>query len=278
VESPVGQAIAIHGTDEQRSRLLPATAEGHDAYCVAFTEPEHGSDLASVETRGEILANEIVVTGTKLWLANADQARAALVLCRTEPAAPRYHDLSCVLVPLQDDDVELRPLREMTGGSEFCAAYFDGARAPVDNVIGGRGNGWRVAMTTLALARTAHDVDLESEYWDLVKTARHYGRDADPLVRQQLASAYAQLRILRLQATTGHESMTSMLWARYRQQLGDIAMDVLGPDALLRPDGEAYATSHWQHVVLSAPGEAMASGTADIQRTTIAERVLGLPK
>jgi alkylation response protein AidB-like acyl-CoA dehydrogenase len=274
VESPVGQAITIHGTDEQRNRLLT----GRQSYCVAFTEPRHGSDLASVDTRGEIGVGEVVVTGTKVWLAHADHASAALVLCRTESAAPRYANLSCVLVPLHADNVELRPLQRMSGDAEFCEAVFDGARAPVHNIIGGRANGWRVAMTTLALARGGHDVDLESEYWDLVSTVRRYGRDCDPLVRQQLASAYARLRILRQYSSTGESSVTDILWGQYRQQLGELAMDVLGPDALLRPDGEAYATSRWQHVLLSAPGESMAAGTPDIQRTSIAEGVLGLPR
>lgn len=244
-------------------------------YCVAFTEPEHGSDLASIETVGEIMGSEVVVTGTKVWLAHADAVGTALVLCRTEPDAPRYQDLSCVLVPLHANNVELVPMRQMSGDTEFFEAVFDAARAPLDNIVGGRGNGWQVAMATLAAERAGCDVDLESEFWDLVATARQDGRDGDPLVRQHLASLYAQLRILQFGVK---ESLRHILWAQYRQQLGNIAMEILGPDALVRPEAEAYATHRWQQVLLSAPGEAMASGTLDIQRNVLAERLLGLPK
>ena len=283
MESPVGQAIGVHGTDEQRARLRAGR------YCVGFAEAAHGSDLAAVETRGDIAGDEVVVTGAKVWLAHADAASAALVLCCTEPAASRYRNLSCVLVPLQDNNVELRPLRTMTGDIEFFEAVFDGARAPADNIIGGRGNGWRVAMTTLGFARIAREMDptepstgaelsateLEREFWDLVATAQRHRRADDPLIRQQLAAAYAQMRTLQLHTDA---ETTSLLWGQYRQRLGELGVEIMGADAMVRPDGDAYATSRWQHALLSSPGEALANGTQDIQRTTVAERVLGLPQ
>jgi alkylation response protein AidB-like acyl-CoA dehydrogenase len=283
MESPVGQAITIHGTDDQRARLLPS-----DLCCIGFSEPDHGSDLAAVETRGDVIGNDVIVTGAKIWLAHADQACSALVLCRTEPTAPRYHNLSCVLVPLHDNNVELRPLRQISGDAEYCEAFFEGARAPLSNIVGGRGNGWRVAMTTLAGARSAPSTfdhaEIEREYWDLVETARQYGRDRDPLIRQQLAWAYGQARILQLHHLRAaarprpDASLTNLLWSDYRRRLGEIAIEIIGADALVRPDGEAYATSHWQRVLLSGPAESVAAGTSEIQRTMIGERVLGLPK
>ncbi|MBV9581981.1 MAG: acyl-CoA dehydrogenase family protein [Chloroflexi bacterium] len=284
MQSPVGGAIGVHGSAEQQARLLGDS----DGYCVAFSEAAHGSDLAAVETRGEIVRDQIVVTGTKVWLARADTSSAALVLCQTEPD----HGLSCVLVPLQANSVDLRPIREMTGHADYWEVTFDAAIAPLDNLIGGRGHGLQVAMTTLTFGRSSQVTstgqvsptsltdtgsppeDLESEYWALVTTARRCGRTLDPLIRQQLAAAYAQLRILQLQP---HAATTPILWSQYRQQLGNIALEVLGANALLRPDAEAYATSYWQHVWLSAPGEALANGTADIQRTLLAEHVLDLP-
>jgi alkylation response protein AidB-like acyl-CoA dehydrogenase len=278
MESPVDQTIIAHGTDDQRAQLLPG-----DSYCIAFSERDHGSDLASVETCGDIVGSEVFVTGTKLWLARVDRSSSALVLCRTEPAAPRYQNLSCVLVPLCDNGVGLRPLRQMSGGMDHFDADFDGSRAPLSNIIGGRGNGWRVALTTLACARsgrsTFDETGLEREYWELVDVARQYGRDQDPLVRQELAWAYGQSRILRLHYQPGHDpSLTNLLWSDYRRRLGEIAVDVIGSDALLRPDGEAYATTYWQRLLLSGPAESVAAGTSEIQRTILGERVLGLPK
>lgn len=249
--------------------------------CIAFAEAEHGSDLAAIETRGDVIGGEVFVTGSKIWLAHADHASSALVLCRTEPAAPRYQNLSCVIVPLDQSGVELRPMRQMSGETDYFEAVFDGARAPLTNIVGGRGNGWSVAMTTLAHARsvpgTFDPVEVEREYWDLVETARGYGRDRDPVVRQQLAQAYAQMRILQLHHQRA-SSLTNLLWSDYRRRLGEIAMDIMGPDALLRPDGEAYATGYWQRVLLSGAAESIANGTGDIQRTIIGERVLGLPR
>jgi len=250
-------------------------------YCIAFTEPEHGSDLAAVETLGDVIGDEVFLTGTKVWLHHADRADAALVLCRTEPAAQRYHNLSCVLVPLHDNNVQLRPLRQISGSDDYFEAVFDGARAPLTNIVGGRGNGCRVAMETLACARsspgTFDPVDVEREYWDLVETARGYGRDRNPLIRQRLAQAYARMRILQLHHQRA-SSLTNLLWSDYRRSLGEIAMDIMGPDALIRPDSETYATSHWQHVLLSGQAESVANGTGDLQRTTIGEHLLGLPK
>jgi alkylation response protein AidB-like acyl-CoA dehydrogenase len=288
MESPVGHAIFVHGTDEQRLRLLPSVPDQCEWYCVGFSESDHGSDLAAVQTRAEIIGSEIVVTGAKVWLAHADRAAAAFVLCRTEPAAARYQNLSCVLVPLHANHVELREVRQMSGDADFFDAVFDGARAPLDNVIGGRGNGWRVALTTLAFARadrrTLQQPDPERAFWDLVDTARRYRRDDDPLVRQQLAEAYAQARVLQLHHLrarthpTAEASVTRLLRADYQRRLGEIGMHILGADALVRADGEAYAASHWQHVFLSSPAESLAAGTDEIQRTIIAERILGLPK
>lgn len=286
--SPVGQAIIVHGTDEQRARLLPTTASGPDPYCVGFAEPAHGSDLASVETGGHVDGRAIIVSGTKAWVAHADQASAILVLCRTEPTAPRMENLSCVLVPLADDHIELRPLRQMTGEDTLFEVHLDGARAPVENIIGGRGCGWRVAMSTLAFVRAARaDAGhraLEREFWDLVETARQHGRDGDPLVRQQLAWAYAQVRTLRVLAlrtpspSAAELSLRTVLTSEYHRRLGEIAMDVTGTVGLVRPEGEAYTTSRWQHVFLSSRAETIAGGTSELQRTIIAERLLGLPR
>lgn len=237
--------------------------------CLAFAEPGHGSDLAGVETRGEVVGNEIIVTGVKMWVAAADRATAALVLCWTDPVA-----LSCVLVPLHDNNVELRPIRDMSGDTRVFEMVFDGARAPLTNVVGERGDGLRVAMAAL---KRVPWLDAEREFWDLVDLARQYGRSGDPLVRQQLAWAYSQVRIIHALAER-EQSLADLVWSEYHRRLGEIAVDVMGPDALVRPDGEAYAANRWQHVFLASRADTIATGTSEVQRDRIAERVLGLPR
>ena len=249
--------------------------------CLAFAEPDHGSDLASVETRGDMVGSEVIVTGRKTWIADADTASVVLVLCVTEPGAPRYENLSCVLVPLADTGVELRPICTMSGDMALFDACFDGARAPIENIVGGRGNGWTVATATLRSTRCERVLECEREFWELVDTARRYGRDRDPLVRQQLAWAYSQVRIMRAlvsRPVSGDDSLiTNVLWSQYHRRLGEIAVDVMGSHSLVRPDGEAYATNCWQHAFLTSRADTIAARTTEIQRTMIAERLLGLP-
>jgi alkylation response protein AidB-like acyl-CoA dehydrogenase len=293
-ESLVGPSVIVHGTDEQRARLLPPIIAGEVIYCQGFSEPNHGSDLAGVETSGEIDDDELVITGQKVWTSGADRANAIFVLCRTEHAAPRHHNLSYVLVPLHENNIEVRPLRQMSGASEFFEAFLDGARAPLHDVIGGLGNGWRVAMTTLGFERggsaTVAHLAYEREFWELVDTARKYGRDRDPLVRQQLAWAYSQVQIMRFQGMRrlaqmarerepGPEaSVAKLFWSEYHRRLGEIAIEIVGTDALVRPGGDGYQTHRWQDVFLSSRAGTIYSGTSEIQRNIVAERALGLPR
>ena len=229
-------------------------------YCLAFSEPDHGSDLAAVETRADVLGNEFLVTGTKTWVADADRAGEALVLCRTADG------LSCIRVPLHDNHVELRPIRTLSGDDALFELVFDGARAPLGNVV----------HDDLSMSKRPW-LEPEREFWDLVQTARQYGRDDDPHIRQQLAWAYTQVRVIRLLAERD-ASLAHVVWSEYHRRAGEIALDIMGADGLTRPDGEAYATSRWQHVFLTSRGDTIATGTSEVQRNTIAERVLGLPK
>ena len=293
-ESLVGPSVIVHGTEEQRGRFLPRIISGLDTYCQGFSEPDHGSDLAGVETRGEVVGDELVVTGQKVWTSGADRANWIFVLCRTDPDAPRHRNLSYVLMPIKDNGIEVRPLPQMNGATGFFEVFLDRARAPLSNIIAGLGNGWRVAMTTLGFERggraaVAH-LAYERELWDLVETARQYGRDRDPLVRQQLAWAYAQVQVMRYQGIRrmaqlavrrepGPEaSLTKLFWSEYHRRFGEIAMDVVGADALVRPDGDGYATNRWQRAFLSSRAGTIFSGTSEIQRNIIAERALGLPR
>jgi len=182
----------------------------------------------------------------------------------------------------------------MSGAAEFCEDFIDGVRVPLFNVIGGLNNGWKVAMTTLGHERggaaTVQHLGLEREFWELVETARKYGRDTDPLVRQQLAWAYTGVQVMRFsglrtlaQVANGRPpgpeaSVAKLAWSEYHKRLGEIAVGIVGTDALVRPDGQGYPTTRWQNVFLSGRAGTIYSGTSEIQRNIVGERALGLPK
>jgi alkylation response protein AidB-like acyl-CoA dehydrogenase len=293
-ESLVGPSVIVHGTPEQRARLLPRIISGADVYCQGFSEPGHGSDLAAVETRGVIDGDEIVITGQKVWTSGASRATMMFLLCRTDPAVEKHAGLSYVLIPFTGPGVEYRPIRQMSGASEFCEDFLDGVRASLSNVIGGLNNGWRVAMTTLGHERggqatTAH-LGFEREFWELADTARKYGKTADPLVRQQLAAAYTGVQLMRFsglctlaevaegRAPGPEASVAKLFWSEYHKRLGELAISIVGADGLLRPEGDGYPTTAWQNVFLSSRSGTIYSGTSEIQRNIIGERGLGLPK
>jgi alkylation response protein AidB-like acyl-CoA dehydrogenase len=293
-ERLVGPAILAHGTVEQREYFLPRVISGLDRYCQGFSEPDAGSDLAAVRTRGVIDGDELVITGQKVWTSHAHLADLLFLLCRTDPGSARHQGISYVLVPMKNNRIRIDPVRTMAGEETFCQEYLDGARAPLFNVIGGLGNGWRTAMTTLgdergAVAALQH-LEYEKEWHALVGRARELRRDSDPLVRQKLAWAYCQVQVmkatgLRLSGTltTGAKpgpeaSLTKLVWSEYHRRLGEIALDIEGAEGLVRPAGDGYPLSRWQKTYLTSRAETIYAGTSEIQRRIIAERVLGLPR
>ena len=293
-ESLVGPSILVHGTPEQKAAFLPRIVSGEDAYCQGFSEPGSGSDLAGVRTRGVVDGDEIVVSGQKVWTSGAARANMIFVLCRTDPEARKHAGLSYVLVPFTGPEVQYRPIRQMSGAAEFCEEFLDGVRAPLFNIIGGLNNGWRVAMTTLGHERggrsTVQHLRFEREFWALVETARERGRDTDPLIRQELAWAYTQVQLMRYSGlrtlasvAAGRQpgpeaSIAKLFWSEYHKRFGELAVRIIGPSALVRPEGDDYPTTTWQNVFLSSRAGTIYSGTSEIQRNIIAERALGLPK
>ena len=215
-------------------------------------------------------------------------------MSRTDPEAEKHRGLSYVLFDFKGPGVSYRPIKQLSGASEFAEDFLDGVRAPLFNVIGGLNNGWRVAMTTLGHERggnaTVAHLAFQREFWDLVETARKRGKAGDPLVRQQLAWAYTQAEIMRFsglrtlaQVAKGRPpgpeaSVAKLFWSEYHKRLGEIAIGIEGSDGLLRPDGDGYAVSTWQNVFLSSRAGTIYSGTSEIQRNIIGERALGLPK
>ena len=294
-ESLVGPSILIHGTGDQQAAFLPRIISGTDVYCQGFSEPDHGSDLAAVATRGVLDGDEVVITGHKVWTSRAHTANMIFVLCRTDPAVPKHRGLSFVLVPLSaENHIEVRRIRMMNGAEEFCEDHFDGSRAPLFNVIGGLGEGWRVAMTALGYERggeaaTRH-LSYLPEFWELVGQARKTGRLADPVVRQQLARAYLNVELmrfggLRALARLAHgtppgplDAIGKLHWSEYHRWLGECAIDLDDMAGMTRPAGTGYPTSRWQDLFLSSRSGTIYSGTSEIQRNIIAERMLGLPK
>ena len=290
----VGPSVIVHGSDEQRARFLPRIITGEDLYCQGFSEPDHGSDLAGIETRAVIDGEELVITGQKVWTSGANGANMMFLLCRTDPEAPRHHGITYVIVPMFDNNIEIRPIRQMSGPAQFCQEFISGARAPLSNVIGGINNGWRVAMTTLGDERasraTVQHMAYEHEFWELVELLRKNGKSTDPVTRQHLAWAYTEIALMRFSgarmlAELAQERrpevallLSKLQWSEYHKRFGELAMDLLGLDSLVLPDGSEYGLNRWQAVFLWSRAATIYSGTSEIQRNIIGERALGLPR
>jgi alkylation response protein AidB-like acyl-CoA dehydrogenase len=293
-ESLVGPSVIVHGTPEQQARFLPRIIAGDDVYCQGFSEPDAGSDLAAVATRGVVEGDEVVISGQKVWTSGAARANRMFVLCRTDPGAEKHAGLSYVLIDFPGPGVEYRPIKQMSGAAEFCEDFLDGVRAPLFNVIGGLNNGWRVAMTTLGHERggrasVAH-LGFEREFWELAEHARKRGRTADPLVRQQLAWAYTQVSLMKFsglrtlaklasgKAPGPEASIDKLFWSEYFKKLGEVAAGIEGAQTLIRPEGDGYPVTFWQDNFLAGRPASIYAGSNEIQRNIIGERVLGLPK
>jgi hypothetical protein len=299
----VGPSIIVHGTEEQKRRFLPRIIAGEDVYCQGFSEPDAGSDLAGLKTRGIVDGDEVVITGQKVWTSGAQNATMMFCLARTDPDAPKHRGISYVLVPMRREDgssngIEIRPIKQITGGSHFTETFLTEARAPLDNVIGGLNNGWRVTMTTLGNERggnaTTQHVGFTKDFWRTVELARKQGKETDPVVRQELAWAYTHCEIMRFaglrtlsevvaQKEPGPgASINKMFWSEYARRFGEIQMGILGAEAMIRPagdeDGDGYALSSVQRQFLSTRSGTIWGGTAQVQRNIAGERVLGLPK
>ncbi|MEV6302346.1 acyl-CoA dehydrogenase family protein [Actinoplanes sp. NPDC051861] len=284
----VGPTLMDHGTEAQRARFLPAIASVDELWCQGYSEPGAGSDLAGVTTRARLDGDEWVLTGQKVWTSLAHVADWCFVLARTSPVVegePRHRGLSYLLVPMRQPGVTVRPIRQLTGDSEFNEVFFDDARTSADLVVGRVGDGWRVAMATLAYERGAatvgQQIGFQRDLDDLVALARGNGAAADPAVRDRLTRAWIDLTVLRshtlrsLSAPSpppGNPSVVKLLWTRWRQGLGELAMDVL--DAGAPPE----AAERWRKFFLFSRADTIYGGSNEIQRGILAERVLGLPR
>ncbi len=285
----VGPTILAHGTDEQRQRFLPAMLRGDAVWCQLFSETEAGSDLANVTTRATLDGDEWVVTGQKVWTSSAQRAEWGIVLARTDPDVPKHRGITYLLLDMSTPGIDIRPLRQMTGDSHFSEVFLDEVRIPRANVLGGVGEGWKVAQTTLASERTAiAGGSGGADPPGLVALARAFGVAADPLARQAVVEAHLRselLRFLRLRSQTAlsqgrrpgaETSVMKLAYARFMQQMTTTAMHVQGPTAMLAGP-ELPLGGVWTTKFLHSPSLRIAGGSDQIQANIIGERVLGLP-
>ncbi|MBP5892961.1 acyl-CoA dehydrogenase family protein [Streptomyces scabiei] len=298
-EKLLAPTLIAFGSEEQKRRFLPPVARGEELWCQGYSEPGAGSDLAGVRTRAERADDGAYrITGQKIWTSLAHEADWCFVLARTEPGSERHHGLSLLLVPMdQPGRIEVRPIRQMTGTSEFNEVFFDGAHARAEHVVGGEGNGWRVAMGLLGFERgvstLAQQIGFERELGDVVRAAVASGAADDPVVRDRLVRQWAELRVMRWNALRtlggaeggaepGAPSVAKLLWGRWHQRLGELAMEVRGAGAVLGPRDwsapEPYALDPFQYLFLFSRADTVYGGSDEVQRTIIAERVLGLPR
>jgi alkylation response protein AidB-like acyl-CoA dehydrogenase len=288
-EGLLGPTLIAFGSPEQQRRFLPPILAGRELWCQGYSEPNAGSDLANVATSAALEGGDWVIHGQKVWTSLAHWADWCFLLARTAPrqGGPRHAGISYLLVPMRQDGVDVRPIVQLTGDSEFNEVFFDGARTAAGNVVGDVGGGWGVAMATLAFERGAstlgQQLNFRNELDAIVAAARRSGRIDDPVVRQRLAHAHVGLKIMRLNAlrtlassevgTLRPEALIGKLyWATFHRALGELAMDVLGAGAMATEDAAL------QRLFLFSRADTIYAGSNQIQRTIIGERALGLPR
>ncbi|MFN5603288.1 MAG: acyl-CoA dehydrogenase family protein, partial [Actinomycetes bacterium] len=308
----VGPTILQWGTEEQKKEFLPNILNGKTRWCQGFSDPNSGSDLASLKTQAILDGDEWIINGQKVWTTGGHHADYCFLLTRTDPEAPKHKGISYLLVPMRQEGVEVRGIVQPDGTAEFCEVFFTNARCPKDNVVGGVNNGWKVANSTLAFERgmsaTTGYRRFEEEYKQMVRAATENGRIHDEDSRQRLMQYYTKIQILRI---NGLRSLTAtlnnskdlgvmalgasnkMFWSEMHKAAMELALDIFGANAMLvdaGPEGgswpgvarekrrEGYPVSPMMSAFFFSRSETIWGGTSQIQRNIVGERVLGLPK
>jgi alkylation response protein AidB-like acyl-CoA dehydrogenase len=309
----LGNTLLRWGTDEQKARYLPGLLSGQIRFCQGFSEPSAGSDLASVRTRARLVkgdeevGGEWVINGQKIWTSGAIACTHIFVLARTDPDARKHRGLSFLLVPLGQPGVQVRPIRHMAGGREFCEIFFTDARTGAGEVVGAVNGGWAVARTLLTFERgeeaATNPILFRAEFERLAELARCTGAIKDPVIRQRLAAAYARVEVMRYigyriltdvlegKQMSATASVSKLYWSEYHLQVTQLALDIEGLAGLVPvgrspsrasraddPGSDPASSNTWWQVSLNARAGTIYAGTSEVQRNIIAEQVLGLPR
>ena len=288
----LGRAIMRWGTEEQKQRFIPRLLNGADFWCQGFSEPAAGSDIAAIATRADITGDTVVINGQKLWTSYAEYADWCLLLARSDPASERHQGISAFAVPMSVQGISIRPIRAITGDSEFCEMFFDDVEIPLGNRIGGDGDGWAIAMMTVAHERGAADVGYLSKFARSLEElcAATAARGAGPseterlglCIVDHLVLSYHVRRRLRERELTGgipgpEMSIDKLLMTEADQCLHETAVDLLGVDAL-RDGWNDDDPDSWLHRYMYSRAASVYGGTEQIQLNILAQRLLGMPR
>lgn len=294
-EHLLGPTLIEYGTPEQCARFLPGILDGTVRWCQGFSEPNAGSDLANVATKARVAAradgrDEWIINGQKVWTSLAHVSHWCFVVARTEEGSTRHRGLSFLLVPMDQPQIEVRPIAQMSGGGEFCETFFTEARTDADLVVGRPGEGWRVSIGLLAMERgvstLAQQVGFEREFERLLALARNKGLLHDAVWRNRLMQSYTGLQLMRwngLRSMSGHgvpgpeASISKLFWGTWHQQLGEMFADA-GGMAFLADDVETQDFDLERKLFLFTRSDTIYGGSHQVQRNILGERVLGLPK
>jgi alkylation response protein AidB-like acyl-CoA dehydrogenase len=296
----VGPTLIACGTEAQKWRYLPKILSGEEIWCQGFSEPNAGSDLAALRTEARLDGDHFVVNGQKVWTSYGWASDWCELVVRTDPDVPKHKGLTVLLVDMRSPGVDVRPLRQMTGETEFNELFFENVRVPVENVVGKVNDGWNVALGTLMHERATLGAGVQITYkrnfnrlLELARGIEHNGRPAteDPLVRQKLAQCYAEIEIMRLNQMRAYSrinqkgvpgpegSIQKIFWSELNQRFQQIAQEVLGPYGQLTKGAPgAFDDGQWSYNYLRARGNTIEAGTSEIQRLILGHFVLGLPK
>ena len=293
--------IIHHGTAAQKVRFLPEIISSREIWCQGFSEPNAGSDLAAVRTRAELKEGRFIINGQKVWTSYAQYSQWCLALVRTSSEGVKHRGLSLLLIDMKSPGITLRPLRQISGETEFNETFFDNVEVPEENLMGPLNEGWRTVMTTLAYERGPEDamgrqIRFRQELEELIATACELQQDgsrliADPLVRQKIARSITEVELIRLsclramsrylagEARGSDASLIKLFWSRAAQTMSEMALDVLGQQMKPNSD-EAHARTvqRFQQSYLQSKAFTIYAGSSEIQRNIIGERVLGLPR
>ena len=306
----VGPTIIHHGTEEQKQRYIAKILAAEELWCQLYSEPNSGSDLASLQCRADIDGDEFVINGQKIWTSGGMQSDWGLMLARTDRTAPKHQGISCILIDMHQAGVEVRPLKQITGSEEFCEVFFTNLRVPADNLIGELNAGWQIAQTTLGYERGGNTLSrvtrLQEQFTRLAELAQSLRKDGtraidDALTRQKLGEIAADIEVLRYsslrilsrlekgQRPGPESSLAKLHYSELDKRVQEIMLDVLGPYGQMLDGAQAAfglaqdsdagdVSANWPQNFLWARAGTIYAGSSEIQKNIIGERVLGLPK